>query len=68
MSPSLRDLMGQNEFWIFVFAAGWLLLNWPLINLAEGFFWRGTPAILIYIATVWLLIIGLLYLFDWGDE
>lgn len=68
MAPSLRDLMGQNEFWIFVFVAGWLLLNWPLINLADGFSWRGTPAILIYIASVWLLIIGTLYLFERGEH
>jgi hypothetical protein len=64
MALSLRDLLGQKEFWIFLFAAGWVLLNWPLINLAEGFVWMGVPAILIYIASIWLLLILALYLFD----
>lgn len=64
MTHSLRDLLGQSEFWIFVFAAGWVLLNWPLINLAEGLAWRGVPAILIYIASIWLLLTLAMYLFE----
>ncbi len=64
MTHSLRDLLGQSEIWIFVFAAGWVLLNWPLINLAEGLIWRGVPAILIYIASVWLVLTLAMYLFE----
>ena len=64
MTHSLRDLLGQSEIWIFVFAAGWVLLNWPLINLAEGLIWRGVPAVLIYIASVWLLLTLAMYLFE----
>ena len=64
MTHSLRDLLGQSEIWIFVFAAGWVLLNWPLINLAEGLAWRGVPAILIYIASVWLVLTLAMYLFE----
>lgn len=65
MAASLRDLLGQREFWIFLFMAGWLLFNWPLIKLAEGLVWMGVPAILIYIASIWLFFILALYLFDW---
>ena len=64
MTHSLRDLLGQSEIWIFVFAAGWVLLNWPLINLAEGLAWRGVPAVLIYIASVWLVLTLAMYLFE----
>ena len=64
MRHFLRNLLGQSEFWIFVFAAGWVLLNWPLINLAEGLIWRGVPAILIYIASVWLVLTLAMYLFE----
>jgi len=64
MRHFLRNLLGQSEFWIFVFAAGWLLLNWPLIDLAEGQAWRGVPAILIYIASIWLLLTLVMYLFE----
>ena len=64
MTHSLRDLLGQSEFWIFVFAAGWVLLTWPLITLAEGLIWRGVPAILIYIASVWLVLTLAMYLFE----
>ena len=64
MTHSLRDLLGQSEFWIFVFAAGWVLLNWPLINLAKGLAWWGVPAILIYIASIWLLLTLAMYLFE----
>jgi hypothetical protein len=67
MALSLQDLLGQKEFWVFLFAAGWVLLNWPLINLAEGFAVMGMPAILVYIASVWLFFILALYLFDRGN-
>lgn len=67
MISSLRSLIGQKEFWIFLFAGGWMLLNWPLIKLAEGHIWMGIPAILIYIASIWLIIILMLYLFDRGS-
>ena len=66
MTHSLRDLLGQSEFWIFVFAASWVLFNWPLINLAEGVAWRGMPAILIYIASIWLVLTLVMYLFERG--
>jgi hypothetical protein len=68
MKHSLRDLLGQSEFWIFVFAAGWVLFNWPLINLAEGVAWGGMPAILIYIASIWLVLTLVMYLFERGMD
>ena len=64
MELSFRDLLGQKEFWAFLFVLGWLLLNWPMLTLAEGFALMGVPAILLYITTVWLVIILMLYLFD----
>jgi hypothetical protein len=64
MELSIRDLLGQKEFWAFLFVLGWLLLNWPMLTLAEGFALMGVPAILLYITTVWLVIVLLLYLFD----
>jgi len=67
MAPSLKDLLGQKEFWIFIFVLGWVLLNWPLIDLASGYVIIGTPALLIYIASIWLFIILALYLFDRGN-
>jgi hypothetical protein len=67
MALSLRDLLGQKEFWIFLFATGWVLLNWPLIELPKGYFIMGMPAILVYITLIWLLFILALYLFDRGN-
>jgi len=67
MAPSLKDLLGQKEFWIFIFVLGWVLLNWPLIDLASGYVIIGTPALLIYIASIWIFIILALYLFDRGN-
>jgi predicted Kef-type K+ transport protein len=67
MALSLQDLLGQKEFWIFLFATGWVLFNWPLIKLAEGFAVMGTPAILVYITSIWLFFILALYLFDRGN-
>ncbi|MCK9440404.1 MAG: hypothetical protein M0Q13_03170 [Methanothrix sp.] len=67
MALSLQDLLGQKEFWIFLFVLGWVLLNWPLIELASGYVIMGTPAILVYVAMIWLFFILALYLFDWGN-
>jgi len=67
MALSLQDLLGQKGFWIFLFAAGWVLLNWPLIKLASGYVIMGMPALLVYIAMIWLLLILALYLFDRGN-
>ena len=64
MELSIRDLLGQKEFWAFLFVLGWLLLNWPMLTLAEGLALMGVPAILLYITMVWLAIILMLYLFD----
>jgi predicted Kef-type K+ transport protein len=67
MALSLQDLLSQKEFWVFLFVIGWVLLNWPMIKLAEGFAVMGTPAILVYIASIWLFFILALYLFDRGN-
>lgn len=67
MALSLRDLLGQKEFWIFLFVLGWVLLNWPLIELPKGYFIMGMPAILVYITLIWLFFILALYLFDRGN-
>jgi hypothetical protein len=64
MELSLQDLLGQKEFWALLFVLGWLLLNWPMLTLANGNALNGIPAILIYITAVWLAIILMLYLFD----
>jgi hypothetical protein len=64
MAAPFRDLLDQKEFWAFLFVLGWLLLNWPLIELAEGSVVMGMPAILVYIASIWLILILALYLFD----
>ncbi|MGI6015943.1 hypothetical protein [Methanothrix sp.] len=45
-----------------------MLFNWPLLALADGSILLGVPAILIYVAAIWLLIIILLYLFDRGNS
>ncbi len=68
MATPFRDLLDQKEFWAFLFALGWLLLNWPLIELAEGSVVMGMPAILVYIASIWLILILALYLFDRGNS
>lgn len=65
---SLNDLIGQRDFWVFVFVLGGMLLNWPLLALADGSILLGMPAILVYVAAIWLLIIILLYLFDRGNS
>jgi predicted Kef-type K+ transport protein len=64
MLLSFQDLLGQKEFWAFLFVLGWLLLNWPMLTLTDGVAVMGVPAILIYITAVWLFIILILYQFD----
>jgi TRAP-type C4-dicarboxylate transport system permease small subunit len=66
MAPLFRDLLRQNEFWAFLFALGWVLLNWPLITVTANSAVMGIPAILVYVALIWILIILALYLFDRG--
>jgi TRAP-type C4-dicarboxylate transport system permease small subunit len=67
MIKSMQDLLGQKEFWVFLFILGWVLLNWPLIELADGYTVLGMPAILVYVASIWLFFILALYLFDRGN-
>jgi len=64
MALSIRDLLLQNEFWVFLFVLGWVLLNWPMITLTVGYSVMGIPLILVYIMLIWLAIIMVLYLFD----
>ncbi|MEL6048589.1 hypothetical protein [Methanothrix soehngenii] len=45
-----------------------MLLNWPMLSLADGIILLGMPAILIYISAVWLILILLMYLFDRGNS
>ena len=52
--------------WAFLFALGWVLLNWPLITVTANSAVMGIPAILVYVALIWILIILALYLFDRG--
>jgi TRAP-type C4-dicarboxylate transport system permease small subunit len=61
-----QNLLRQNEFWAFLFALGWVLLNWPLITVTANSAVMGIPAILVYVALIWILIILALYLFDRG--
>lgn len=65
---SFKDLLNQKDFWIFLFVLGWLLLNWPLLALADGRVVLGMPAILIYITAIWIIFILLMYLFDRGNS
>ncbi|VVB68788.1 Uncharacterised protein [uncultured archaeon] len=64
MALSFKDLLLQNEFWTFLFVLGWVLFNWPMLTLTVGNSIMGIPAILVYIALIWLMIILVLYLFD----
>jgi NADH:ubiquinone oxidoreductase subunit 6 (subunit J) len=68
MALSIKNLLRQNEFWVFLFVLGLVLLNWPMLTLAVKSTVWGMPAILVYVASVWLLIILLLYLFDRGSS
>jgi heme/copper-type cytochrome/quinol oxidase subunit 4 len=66
---SIRNLLKQQEFWIYVFVLGVILLNWPIISAATIKF--GTPGItfvLFYLAAIWILIIILLFLFERESE
>jgi hypothetical protein len=67
MTKSEQNLLGQKEFWIFLFVLGWVLFNWPLIELAYGWVLLGMPALLIYVVIIWLFFILALYLFDRGN-
>jgi NADH:ubiquinone oxidoreductase subunit 6 (subunit J) len=64
MALSLKDLLSQNEFWALVFVFGWVSLNWPMLTLAANATILGVPAILVYLGTVWVLIILALFIFD----
>lgn len=68
MTLSIKVLLSQDEFWVFLFVLGAALLNWPILSLAaDKPLLFGFLPILIYIATVWLLLIFMAYLFDKGD-
>ncbi len=65
MALSAKDLLSQDDFWAFVFAFGAVMLNWPILSLVVGKSAAfGVPPVLVYITSIWLLIILLLYLFD----
>ncbi|HPJ30925.1 MAG TPA: hypothetical protein PLZ42_05985 [Methanothrix sp.] len=64
MTISRKDLMEQDEFWILLFILGGVLLNWPMLSLVGGGETSGPFSILVYIISVWLLIILSAYLFD----
>ena len=65
---SLHELLSQKDFWILLFFLGWVLLNWPMLSLADAIILLGMPAILIYISAVWMILILLMYLFDRGNS
>jgi NADH:ubiquinone oxidoreductase subunit 6 (subunit J) len=64
MALSSNDLFQQSEFWAFLFVAGWVLLNWPMLAIAEGSLLWGVPTTLVYVGAVWVMIILMLFLFD----
>ncbi len=66
MAISLRKLLSQNEFWVFLFVIGWIMLNWPMLAMVVGSFIWDIPTILIYVALIWMLIILALYIYDRG--
>ena len=69
MALSIRDLFQQKEFWIYLFLLGILLLNWPILSLTEGKSGiLGLPLILVYLTSIWLVIIILLFLFEWWSS
>ena len=65
MTLSPKGLLKQDGFWAFLFVLGAILLNWPVLALAQG---RSTafgfPFVLVYVTAIWLLIIVLAYIFD----
>ncbi len=65
MALSAKDLLGQAEFWIFLFVLGAVLLNWPALALAySGPTILGWPSIVVYITVVWLIIVVAAYIND----
>jgi len=68
MASSLRDLLGQKEFLAYLFVVGWLLFNWPLIELGKDYSIMGMPGILVYVACVWMLLILALFIFERRDS
>ena len=65
MSISLKGLIEQSEFCAFLFVLAAVLLNWPMLSLAEV---RppalGVPFVLVYVTIIWIVIIVLAYIFD----
>ncbi|MDD1752792.1 MAG: hypothetical protein LUQ38_06875 [Methanotrichaceae archaeon] len=62
---SIRNLLRQQEFWIYVFVLGVILLNWPIISAAiSKSSSLGVTFVLFYLAAIWILIIILLCLFE----
>jgi hypothetical protein len=68
MLSSLQDLLGKKEFQAYLFVAGWLLLNWPLIELGKDYRVMGMPGILVYVACIWMLLILALFIFERRDS
>ncbi|OPX75447.1 MAG: hypothetical protein A4E44_01395 [Methanosaeta sp. PtaB.Bin018] len=64
MALSRKDLLGQDEFWVFLFLLGWTLLNWPMLTMAGRSIIWGMPIVLLYVALIWLMITVMLYLFE----
>jgi len=64
MASILQDLLGEKEFLAYLFVVGWLLLNWPLIELCKDHTILGMPGVLVYVACIWLLLILALFIFD----
>jgi hypothetical protein len=65
MTISRKDLMEQDEFWVLLFILGSVLLNWPILSLvAGGDEASGHLTILVYIISVWFMIVLFAYLFD----
>jgi hypothetical protein len=68
MALSARDMLSQEEFWVFLFVLGAALLNWPILSIVvDDSILLGFPAILVYVAAVWVFLIIILYLFDRGS-
>lgn len=64
MALSIKGLLWQKEFWVLVFVIATMLLNWPILTIPAGHEVLGIPATLVYVPTVWLLMILITYLFD----
>lgn len=60
-----ENLLRQGEFWGLLVLVGAVLLNWPLLSLASsGGMFKGFPFVLMYLLSVWLFLIIMLYMFD----